>query len=81
MIFILYKIPQVVIGENDTFKGPEDYSQSKGVNLINLDMSECKDMMKSFIEKNPTLWNEDIGVWLKIIFITQKSFRKFIKNI
>ena len=62
MIFILYKIPQVVIGENETFKGPEDYSQSKGVNLINLDMSECKDMMKSFIEKNPTLWNEDIGV-------------------
>ncbi|MFA6320934.1 MAG: nucleoside deaminase [Candidatus Omnitrophota bacterium] len=58
---LLYKIPVVVIGENETFKGPESYSQSRGVQLINLDMEECKNMMKDFIAKNPELWNEDIG--------------------
>lgn len=59
---LLYKIPVVVIGENETFKGPEDYSKSKGVQLINLDMKECKDMMRDFITRYPELWNEDIGV-------------------
>jgi cytosine deaminase len=58
---LLYKIPIVVIGENETFKGPESYSKSRGVQLINLDMEECKNMMKDFIVKNPELWNEDIG--------------------
>lgn len=58
---LLYKIPVVVIGENDTFKGPESYSRRRGVRLINLDLAECKEMMKSFIEKHPGLWNEDIG--------------------
>lgn len=58
---LLYKIPVVVIGENTTFQGPEKYSISQGVQLINLDLAECKDMMKDFINKNPVLWNEDIG--------------------
>ena len=59
---LLYKIPVVVIGENKTFKGPEAYSQKRGVKLINLDLPECKKMMRDFIAANPKLWNEDIGV-------------------
>ena len=59
---LLYKIPTVVIGENQTFKGPEDYSQARGVKLINLDDEECKRLMRDFIRTRPELWNEDIGV-------------------
>jgi cytosine deaminase len=58
---LLYKIPKVVIGENKTFKGPEDYLKRRGVRIINLDLEECKNMMKEFIKKNTKLWNEDIG--------------------
>lgn len=59
---LLYKIPTVVIGENQTFKGPEDYSQSRGVKLINIESEECKQLMRDFIRECPELWNEDIGV-------------------
>ena len=59
---LLYKIPVVVIGENQTFKGPEDYSQTRGVKLTNLDSEECKQLMRDFIRNSPELWNEDIGV-------------------
>ena len=59
---LLYKIPEVVIGENQTFKGPEDYSQSRGVKLLNLESEECKKLMRDFIHEHPELWNEDIGV-------------------
>jgi len=59
---LLYKIPTVVIGENDTFKGPEKYSQKQGVKLINLESDECKTLMRDFIAAKPALWNEDIGV-------------------
>lgn len=58
---LLYKIPLIIIGENSTFQGPEQYLLSKGATIINLDLTECKEMMKNFIVKNPTLWNEDIG--------------------
>ncbi len=58
---LLYKIPTVVIGENKTFKGPEAYSKKQGVQLVNLDMPECKTMMADFIRAKPALWNEDIG--------------------
>lgn len=59
---LLYKIPVVVIGENETFKGPERYEKAHGVKIINLNLDECKDMMKKFIKEKPKLWNEDIGV-------------------
>lgn len=59
---LLYKIPRVVIGENKTFKGPENYLRKRGVWLRNLDLKVCKDMMRVFITDNPGLWNEDIGV-------------------
>ena len=58
---LLYGIPKVVIGENKTFKGPEEYLKSRGVDVTVIDNSDCKILMKEFIEKNPELWNEDIG--------------------
>jgi len=59
---ILYQIPQVVIGENENFKGPEQYIKDNGVELINLNLPTCKEILKNFIENNPELWNEDIGI-------------------
>ena len=59
---LLYKIPKVVIGENKTFQGPEDYLRSCGVMLQILNDSECIKLMGDFISKNPSLWDEDIGV-------------------
>lgn len=59
---ILYQIPQVVIGENENFKGPEQYLKDEGVELINLNLPTCKEILKNFIENNPELWNEDIGI-------------------
>ena len=59
---LLYKIPRIVIGENKTFQGPETYVRSRGVSLSILQNSECIQLMEEFIQKNPQLWNEDIGV-------------------
>jgi creatinine deaminase len=58
---LLYGIPRVVIGENTTFRGPEDYLASRGVELVQIDSAECKRMMEQFIAEHPELWNEDIG--------------------
>ena len=58
---LLYGIPKVIIGENKTFRGPEEYLQSRGVELVILNDPECIQIMESFIENNPELWNEDIG--------------------
>lgn len=58
---LLYGIPKVVIGENQTFKGPEEYVRSRGVDVVVVDNQECKQLMEDFIEANPELWNEDIG--------------------
>jgi cytosine deaminase len=58
---LLYKIPVVIIGENQTFKGPEAYLKKRGVKLINLNLTPCKTMLKNFIARRPTLWYEDIG--------------------
>ena len=58
---LLYRIPRIVIGENRTFKGPEDYVRSRGVTLEIVDDAECVQMMRDFIVTRPELWNEDIG--------------------
>ena len=58
---LLYGIPKVVIGENATFKGPEEHLIARGVQLEILDDAACKRMMREFIAANPQLWNEDIG--------------------
>ena len=59
---LLYKIPKVIIGENQTFQGPEDYVRSRGVELVVLNLPECISLMEEFIAAHPELWNEDIGV-------------------
>lgn len=58
---LLYGIKKVVIGENSTFKGPEDYVRSRGVELVLYDDAQCKQLMQDFIAQQPELWNEDIG--------------------
>ncbi len=59
---LLYKIPKIVIGENQTFRGPEHYVRSRGVELTILNDPECVRLMREFIAARPDLWNEDIGV-------------------
>lgn len=58
---LLYKIPRIVVGENVSFRGPEDYLRSRGVALTILNDSECIQLMQDFIRLHPQLWNEDIG--------------------
>ena len=58
---LLYGIPRVVMGENETYVGGEDYLRSRGVEVINLDSEECKQLMRDFIRDHPDIWNEDIG--------------------
>ena len=59
---VLYKIPRVVVGENQTFLGAEDYLRANGVDVTILEDAECIQLMRGFVEANPQLWNEDIGV-------------------
>jgi cytosine deaminase len=59
---ILYGISKVVIGENKTFMGEEDLLRSKGIEVVVLNDDECITMMAKFINENPQLWNEDIGI-------------------
>jgi cytosine deaminase len=59
---LLYRIPRVIVGENITFMGEEELLRSRGVVIEVLQDVRCIEMMKQFILKNPTLWNEDIGV-------------------
>lgn len=58
---LLYRIPKIVIGENRTFQGPEEYVRSRGVELVMVDSDECVTLMREFIAAHPELWNEDIG--------------------
>jgi cytosine deaminase len=58
---LLYRIPRVVVGENTTFRGPEDYLRSRGVELVHAESQECRDLMAEFIRTHPEVWNEDIG--------------------
>ncbi len=59
-MILLYKIPRVVIGENITLKGPEEYLIDNGVELINLNLEECKSLLDNYINKNPDIWSEEI---------------------
>jgi cytosine deaminase len=58
---LLYKIPKIVVGENKTFQGPEEYLRSRGVELVIFNDPECIKLMEDFIQAKPELWNEDIG--------------------
>lgn len=58
---LLYGIPRVVVGENRTFQGPEEYLRTRGVTVDVVDDAECVALMEAFIESQPALWSEDIG--------------------
>jgi cytosine deaminase len=59
---LLYGIPRVIVGENKTFLGEEKLLRDRGVAVEVWQSPECIAMMQEFIQANPTLWNEDIGV-------------------
>jgi cytosine deaminase len=59
---LLYEIPKVIVGENQTFQGPEEYVRSRGVQIEVLADPRCVELMRQFIAAQPELWNEDIGV-------------------
>jgi cytosine deaminase len=59
---LLYGIPEVVVGENKTFLGEEAWLRFHGVRVGVLQNETCIRMMEQFIQENPSLWNEDIGV-------------------
>jgi len=58
---LLYKIPRIIVGENVTFKGPEEYVRSQGVKVEVPNDEACIQLMRDFIKARPELWNEDIG--------------------
>lgn len=60
---VQFGIKKVIVGESKTFQGAEEFMKQHGVEVINLQNPECISMMKTFIEKNPDLWNEDIGIY------------------
>jgi cytosine/creatinine deaminase len=59
---VLHRIPRVVIGENRTFQGREDWLKAEGTIVVVLDDPRCVALMERFIREYPDLWNEDIGV-------------------
>ena len=59
---LLYRIPHVIAGENQTFLGAEDYLQVNGIQVDVVQDAECIELMRQFIADKPHLWNEDIGV-------------------
>lgn len=58
---VQFKIPKVIVGESQTFKGAREFMESHGVEVIDVNNQECIDMMTQFIKSKPQLWNEDIG--------------------
>ncbi len=58
---VQFGIKKIIAGECETFSGAIEFMQSHGIEVINLDLDECKNLMKEFIERNPKLWFEDIG--------------------
>jgi cytosine/creatinine deaminase len=59
-LILLYKIPRVVVGENETFPGPEDYLMGHGVEITNLNLQACKNMIQNYIHQNQEIWDEEI---------------------
>lgn len=59
---VQFGIKTVIAGESQTFGGAREFMESHGVTVIDLDLEECKQLMRDFIAQNPRLWNEDIGL-------------------
>ena len=58
---VQFGIKKVIVGESQTFAGAKEFMESHAVEVIDLDLDECKQLMSDFIYKHPQLWNEDIG--------------------
>lgn len=58
---VQFGIKKVIVGESKTFSGAKDFLESHGVEVIDLDLDECKELMNKFINEKPELWHEDIG--------------------
>ncbi len=58
---LLYRIPRVIVGENESFLGEEELLRSRGVEVVVLDDADCRALMAGFIAGSPDLWDEDIG--------------------
>lgn len=58
---VQFKIKKIIVGESKTFPGAKEFMESHGVEVVDLDLAECTELMKDFINKNSLLWNEDIG--------------------
>lgn len=58
---VQFKIPKVIVGESETFPGAREFMESHGVEVIDLGLQECKDLMQRFIAQKPEVWYEDIG--------------------
>ena len=58
---VQFGIKKVIAGESETFPGAREFMESHGVEVIDLNLDECKHLMSEFIQNNPQLWNEDIG--------------------
>ncbi|HMQ68141.1 MAG TPA: nucleoside deaminase [Ignavibacteria bacterium] len=58
---VQFGIKKIIAGEQETFRGAVEFMESHGIEVIDLDLKECKDLMNDFIKKNPDLWFEDIG--------------------
>lgn len=57
---VQFKIPKVIVGESKTFDGAREFMEAHGVEVLDLNLPECINMMEEFIQENPGLWNEDI---------------------
>ena len=58
---VQFGIRKVVVGESGTFSGASEFLESRGVEVIDLNLAKCKNLMRKFIQTNPELWKEDIG--------------------
>jgi cytosine/creatinine deaminase len=58
---VQFGIKKVVAGESRTFPGARDFMKSHGIEVVDLDLKECQDLMRDFQKSSPALWNEDIG--------------------
>ena len=61
-LIVQFGIGAVVVGESKTFRGGLDWLRERGVQIIELDSPDCWQLLQSFIDKHPEVWNEDIGV-------------------
>jgi creatinine deaminase len=56
-----FSIGKVIVGESETFQGGIDWLRENGIEVVDMNNSECKELLGGFIAKHPEVWNEDIG--------------------